>query len=185
MDEIYLSSDDLARAFPASVRDDARVAASTFPATRVLTGSFSVRVGNEIVTLPSRIHNDPALIRVDRLTDLQREFVDCLLTRHTDGVVREQHLARIVGSRHVWVPPFVVQLVGEYVVEILHVIRQNLNNLDPAVYASFLQDNQEFFSLTEARINSYWNCYYRDQKRGEYVGFQLLEFFRSLQRNRD
>jgi hypothetical protein len=185
MDEIYLSSDDVANAFPACVRDDARVAASTFPATRVLTGGFSVRVGNEIVILPSRIHNDPALIDLARLTDLQREFVDCLLTRHTDGVVREQHLARIIGSRHVWVPPFVIQLVGEYVVEILRVIYKNLHKLDPLVYASFLHDNQEFFSLTEARVNSYWNCYHRDQKREEYVGFQLLEFFRSLPRNRD
>jgi hypothetical protein len=185
MTKTKLSSSELAIAFPIAVRDDVCLALSAFPSTRLLGQSFSVRVDNEVVTVPARIHNDPALISVDQLTDLQRELVDCLLTRHSDGLVREKHLARVVRVNHIWVPPFVVKLVGEYVVEILNVVRQNLSDLDASIYGSFLRANPDFLATTEQRVISYWNCYYRDQRRDEYVGFQLLEFFRSLQRNSD
>jgi hypothetical protein len=185
MTKVYISGDQLACAFPVAIRADVQLATFRFPATRLLLGNFSVRVEDEVMTLPRRIHNDPALIRLDQLTDLQREAVDCLLTRHSDGFVRQQHLGRIIHSRNVWVPPFVIQLVGEYVIEILQVVKQNLQNLDAFVYGNFLRANPDFFGTTERRVISYWDCYYRDQKREDYVGFQLLEFFRSLQRNID
>ena len=183
--KVYLSSNELASAFPVAVRDQVCLALSTFPITRALGQTFSVRVRNDVVTLPDRIHNDPALIRLDQLTNPQREFIDCLLTRHTDGFVREQHLERIIHSRNVWVPPFVIQLVGEYVIEILQLVKQNLQNLDASIYGNFLRANPDFFATTERRVISYWNCYYRDYTRDEYVGFQLLEFFKSLVRNSD
>jgi hypothetical protein len=139
MTKIVLTNSELAGAFPVAVRNDARLALSHFPTTRSLGGTFSVSVGNEFVTVPTRIHNDPPLFHVGPLTqlglltNLQREFIDCLLTRHTSGFVREKHLARIIGSSHAWVPPFVIQLVGEHVIEILHVIHRNLGNLDASV----------------------------------------------------
>lgn len=183
MTKSYISGEQLARAFPIAIRADVQVATFGFPVTRLLGENFSVRVGDEVLTLPGRIHNDPALIPLAQLTDLQREFVDCLLTRHTDGFVREQHLARIIRSRNSWVPPFVIRLVGEYVIEILQVVKQNLENLDAFIYGNFLRANPDFFAMTERRVISYWNCYYRDDKRNEYVGFELLEFFKSLVRN--
>ncbi len=183
MPEVYLTGSELACAFPVAVRDDACFALSTLPATRLLGHNFSVLLGNEAVTLPTRIYNDPKLARTESLTDLQREFVDCLLTRHCNGFVREEHLLRIIRSEHVWVSPFVIQLVGEYVIEILRAIDQNLQNLNLSVYAGFLRANRGFFATTDRRVISYWNCYYRAQRREEYVGFHLLDFFRSLVRN--
>ena len=185
MTKMDLNGAELARAFPVAVRDDVCLALSAFPATRLLGEGFSVRVGNDVVTLPGRIHNDPALVHLSLLTGPQREFIDCLLTRHTDGFVREQHLARVIHSKNVWVPPFVLQLVGEYVIEILQLVKQNLQNLDALAYGGFLRANPDFFATTERRVISYWNCYYRDHKRNEYVGFQLLDFFKSLVRNSD
>jgi len=175
---------ELASAFPVAVRDDVCRALSAFPTTRLLGDSFSVRIGDEVVKLPRRIHNDPALIRFDQLTERQSEFADCLLTRHSDGFVREKHLSRVICVNRIWVPPFVVELVGEYVVEILRIIRRNLPNLDTATYGRFLGANPECLGTIEQRVMSYWNAYYRDQKREEYVGFQLLEFFRGLQREK-
>jgi len=183
MTKIYLNVSEMACAFPVAVRDDARLAFSGFPATRLLGKSCSLLIGSDVVTLPARIYNDPALIHFDSLTDIQREMVSCLLTRHTSGFVRQQRLTQIIRSRHVWVPPFVIQLVGEYVIEILQVVHENLNHLDIPLYAGFLQANHEFFALTERRVTSYWDCYYRSQQREEYVGFQLLKFFRSLMNN--
>jgi hypothetical protein len=151
MTKSYMSGEQLARAFPLAIRADVQVATFGFPVTRLLGEDFSLRVGDEMVVLPHRIHNDPALIHLDHLTDLQRELIACLLTRHTDGFVREHHLARIIHSRNVWIPPFVVQLVGEYVIEILQVIKQNLRNLDTFTYGKFLRANPDLLATTETR----------------------------------
>lgn len=183
MTHTYLGTDELACAFPAEVRQDALRACAAFPSVRALGGNFSVRVGDEAVTIPFRVHFDLALIRSDSLTSPQQQLVDCLLTRHSDGFVRQSHLARIVGLSRSWVPPFVVQLAGEYVAEILKVIHQSLPLLDPSVYREFINGNPAFLDLTEQRIVSYWDCYYRDESRDEYIGFKILDFFRRLQRS--
>jgi len=181
MTKTYLSADELAGAFPVVLRQDALKACAAFRTVRTLGRSFSVRIGDESVTIPYRVHFDPPLIRLLFLTSPQRELADCLLTRHTDGFVRQRHLARILGLSRNWMPPFVIQLTGEYVVEILRVISQSLPLLDSAVYREFILRNPAFLDLTEQRIISYWDCYYRDQGREEYVGFKILRFLRSLQ----
>jgi hypothetical protein len=169
-------------AFPAALRDDAFLAVSALPEDPYprMTSTFTVRVADELVALPQRIYHDPARIHFAQLNSLQRELANCLLTRHNDGFVRQHYLSQVIRSRHIWVPPFVLQLVGEYVVEILQVIHHNLSSLDKPIYEQFLAANPDFLALTEQRVISYWNCYYRCFKRDEYVGFQLLTFFKSL-----
>jgi hypothetical protein len=168
---------DLLCAFPVIVREDARVVLSKFPDSEHFPAlSFSVRIGNEIVSPPYRIYNDPAAVDAARLSDLQRELADCLLTMHNDGFVCEQHLVRIIHSKSVWVAPFVVHRVGECVIEILQVAKLNLQNLDTSIYGRFLRANPEFLATTERRVISYWNRYYRDCKREEYVGFRVAGF---------
>jgi hypothetical protein len=168
------------RAFPTALRDDARVALSVLPENPRLFDTFSVKIAGELVALPCRIYHDPGVVNTIRLTALQQELVHCLLTRHHDGFIRQHYLTRIIGSRHPWVCPFVVKLVGEYVIEILQVIQQNLGSLEGSMYRHFLEENPEFLAVTGQRVVSYWNCYYRDRRRGEYVGFQVLEYLRSL-----
>jgi hypothetical protein len=102
------------------------------------------------------------------------------LTRHNEGFVRERHLKKIIGANQEWVPPFVVQLVGEYVIEILDVIWNNIHNLDAQLYKDFLADNPTLLARTKQRVVSYWDCYHRDQTRDNYVGFRITEFFDSL-----
>lgn len=63
--------------------------------------------------------------------------------------------------------PFVVALLGEYIVEIVDSVRTGLAELDtPGTwqwrqYGRFAADNPGFMSLTRERAVSYWNCYYR------------------------
>jgi hypothetical protein len=174
------NNSDLANAFPASVRDDALKAISILPQPSLNTEVFSVFVGGEAVSIPYRIYHDPALIDLSRLTSIQAELLECLLTRHHSGFVREEHLANILGANHEWVPPFVIQLVGEYVIEILQLVQRNLHHLDPLRYRSFLRQNPRFFALTKQRVISYWDCYHRWQRREDYAGFHILEFLDSL-----
>ena len=177
---MHHSNSELVHAFPADLRDNAVLALSSFPENPQPSKTFSARVADQIVVLPDRIYHNPALIDTVPLNGLQKELVDCLLTRHYDGLVREEHLTRIISCNHIWVPPFVLQLVGEYVIAILHVIRQNLNLLDTSIYREFLQENPEFFAITKQRVDSYWDCYYRNFRREEYVGFELINFLQTL-----
>jgi hypothetical protein len=169
---------DLARAFPASLRDDAIAAVSVLPQAPLSPiGTLSVRVVGGDVSIPYRIYHDPALIDTTRLTSRQVELLDCLLTRHHSGFVREEYLARVICLNHDWIPPFVVQLVGEYVVEIIRVIQQNSVKLDAQLYRRFLTDNPAFLAITKQRVVSYWDCYHRWQRREDYPGFQVLAMF--------
>ncbi|MFW9078344.1 hypothetical protein ACOI9X_03545 [Pseudomonas sp. P2757] len=58
-----------------------------------------------------------------------------------------------------WVVPFVLQLTGEYVIQILETIEAHLPVLDPVLYGRFIRDNQAYFRTTQARMISYWDCY--------------------------
>src|SRR5438270_2899971 len=119
MTNILPNCEELAGAFPVAMRRDAIAAYSAFPTTRVSGKSFPVRVRDEDVSIPGRLYNDHILIHTESITPLQQELASCLLTRHSDGFVREKHLAKIIGVNRSWIPPFVIQLAGEYVIEIL------------------------------------------------------------------
>jgi hypothetical protein len=182
---MHYGNDELARAFPATLHNDVAAVLTVLPEPQHPSqgNEISLNVVGEIVSLPFRLYHDPALINTDGLTGLQKEIVDCLLTRHYDGSVRQVHLAQIIRSKNVWTLPFVVQLLGEYVIEILRLIHENLSVLDALVYSQFLRANPEFLAITQQRVVSYWNCYYRAYRKEDYVGFQVLEFFKSLTKN--
>lgn len=107
-------------------------------------------------------------------------MIDCLFSRHADGFVREERLRRILSVKNAWIPPFVIQLAGEYVVEILRVIEQAIPRLDRALYGEFVANNPEFISGTKQRIVSYWDCYYRSFRPVEYPGFRIQAFLEEL-----
>ncbi|MDR3081774.1 MAG: hypothetical protein LBV60_12755, partial [Streptomyces sp.] len=81
---------------------------------------FQVEVQGETVAIPSRIYNEEPEAGLERsLTGTQRLILHCLYSRHSDGRVRQRRLEQLVSSSEPWVVPFVVQLAGEYVLEIL------------------------------------------------------------------
>jgi hypothetical protein len=181
-DEIQRGKDELIQAFPSALRTEARAALSMVSENRYslpLSYRFPVRVGNEVVWIPYRIYYDPP-VQTILLTGLESKMLNCLFTRHHDGFVRQKHLTQIIQSRDVWTPCFVVQLVGEYVIEILRIIQENLPYLETSIYAGFVRANPEFLALTEQRVISYRDCYYRSSKKEEYPGFLILDFLKSI-----
>jgi hypothetical protein len=133
------SNSELGDALPAAIRQEAISALSKFPEfpQRLHWDTFSVRVGGEIVEIPTRVYYDPKLIDSLALSSRQKELVDCLLTRHHNGFVRKEHLQRIICSEHIWIPPFVVQLVSEYVIEILQVDQRQSEESEPLLVRAF------------------------------------------------
>ncbi|MFE4696879.1 hypothetical protein ACFRIC_07280 [Streptomyces sp. NPDC056738] len=187
-------SNPLITAFPAELASDAEAVLAVMPDSRFQPhASFSVAVEGQQVLIPWRLYNDePSTDRVASLTSRQQQLLHCLYSRHCDGMVRQRHLEKVVGSTDPWVVPFVVQLVGEYVLEILVVICDELRDLTTPgtgghlAYGQFLSDNPAFFARTQRRVVSYWSCYYRGvyaSFRG-YPGCTILDLLRSAASDR-
>lgn len=183
------NSNPLIMAFPAELAGDAAAVLAVMPDSRLQPHvPFPVAVGGQQVLIPGRLYNDePSTEAVASLSSRQRQLLHCLYSRHSDGVVRQRHLEKVVASTDPWVVPFVVQLVGEYVLEILVVICDELRDLATPgarghlAYGQFIVDNPAFFARTQRRVVSYWSCYYRGSYasfRG-YPGCTLLDLLRS------
>ncbi len=164
------------------------------PASRLsLHAPFVVVVQGQQVCIPGRLYNDEPPTEVEAsLSQRQRQLLHCLYSRHCDGRVRQRHIAKIVGSADPWVIPFVVQLVGEYVVEILVAICDDIRDLvapgasGHLAYGQFIMDNPAFFARIQRQVVSYWSCYYRSAYptfRG-YPGCTLLDLLRAAASDR-
>jgi hypothetical protein len=178
------ASADLAAAFPAALRGEAAELVQVMGASRwPPAGRFAVTVEGKPIVIPYRIyHPEPSVDVRASLSSTQQRMLRCLYTRHHDGRVRQRCLEDIVGVAEAWVAPFVVQLVGEYVVQILEIIRRALIDVDKPgtalheVHGRFVAENSDFIQLTRQRAISYWDCYYRGQyaDRTHYPGLAIL-----------
>ncbi|MGW7041415.1 hypothetical protein ACWGDT_01565 [Streptomyces avermitilis] len=179
----------LVAAFPARLAGDVQSVLAIMPNTRLApVEPFEVDVQGETVAIPTRIYNEEPDADLERsLTGTQQVILHGLYSCHHAGQVRQRHLEQIVASSEPWVVPFVVQLAGEYVLEILDAIGRGLPDLVApgsvrrGLYGEFIVRNPAFFARTERRVVSYWSCYYRWKYAafGTYPGSALMEAFRA------
>jgi hypothetical protein len=149
---------------------------STFPDSYC----FNVLVDNEKLEIPYRIYVDSSQReRIDELSTGQVQILSCYLTRHHDGYIRQQYLRKIILSNEPWVVPFVSQLIGEYVIEILIEISNNIEELDSKEYVKFFKENPIYFQKLKQRVISYWNCYYKHEYIDfkDYIGNKIIKHF--------
>lgn len=179
----------LAEAFPSSIREPAaEVLRILPPAGHASLGSVEVVVEGEAVAFPYRIHHPPvAASELVRLPPLERLVLGCIYSRHGDGHIRQQNVAAVAGGAAPWVVPFVVQLIGEYVVEIVEAIDDRLAGIScepglAAAYTRFFEENPAYVRTTRQRAISYWSCYYRDRfaPPTTYPGVTLLDRLSAL-----
>ncbi|MET7366435.1 hypothetical protein ABZS61_11490 [Streptomyces sp. NPDC005566] len=190
LEEPTIPASDLSAAFPSRLAGDVQsVEAVILPnATFEQLRAFQVDVQGETVTVPSRLHQDePSVGWESSLASPQQVIAHCLYSRHSDGFVRQHHIEQVLESSEPWVAPFVVQLAGEYVLEILEAIGHGLPGLavpgsaQRKLYGEFIARNPAFFVRTERRAVNYWACHYRWKypSFGTYPGCALLEAFRT------
>lgn len=155
-------------AFPDEVRAEAADVAAALPRASLAPHEhLVVNVAGERLTIPTRIYNEEPDDVPDDWTATHHLVAHCLYSRHHDGRVRERHALHIVSDLTPWVLPYVVQLVGEYVLEIMAALEEHLSGVgtpgspQQRTYGMFLAANPEFLRLTKARVISYWDCYHR------------------------
>ncbi len=131
---------------------------------------------NYRVRIPQRISF--VGLSVDKLPDeiCSSPTTYCLLTRSTDGYLRQAALRQIIALTEAWVIPYVVLLAGEYVVEIIEDIVASVPVLDKNAYIAFVLENRPIMRLLRSKAASYWDVYYRYPypKRNDYPGLMFL-----------
>jgi hypothetical protein len=147
------------------------------------TERFAVRVRGETVLIPARLHVLNG--KPGSASDAEpRLFVRALQTRSGDGYERQRAARDLLGSPQPSLAPFIVALIGEYVVEVLDDIFAGMTPEFENDIGSFIVGNPAYWSTIKRRVTSYWNAFYRarwldDQgraeRRDEYVGTKLIQ----------
>ena len=171
-------SESLARAFPARLAPSVTSVMQSLPAARFgpsrpVTASYSrawagLVVAGEPVVIPYRVYNPvPSPHLASGLSRAERDVTAAIYSRHHDGHVRQRALRALLDRDEPWTAPFIVQLLGEYVIQICADI-EKFTQMElparPAMQASlsaFLRQNPCFAELTRQRAISYWSCYHR------------------------
>lgn len=169
----------LRSAFPAGLKSDvdAVLTAMSPSLGYERVGGPQVSIQGESIEILSRLYStEPPDDATRRLSDRQRLILSCLYSRHHDGYVRERHLLRLQGDDP-WIPHLVLQLVGEYVIEICQAALDRVDAIPRASYEAFAAENEEFVGLIRRRIVSYAREYHRSM---DFVDYPAYRFMTSL-----
>ncbi len=176
----------LRAAFPAALGADADlVIAALPPAPRPHADETigPVVIGRERLRIPCRVFfPEPADAGAAReLSGTQRLILASLYTRHHDGFVRHRHVRTLLATPAAWAAPFIVALVGEYVVEIVETIAREAAEPVREQCRRFVAENPAFAALTRRRVMSYWDRYYRERfpRFRDYPPFRVITTFGS------
>lgn len=150
---------------------------------RQWTDRFAADVAGETVLIPERLHFASHNFGLPSASEAQL-IAAALLSRSNDGFQRQPAARYLVADLRPWAAPFVVRLIGEYVLEIIEDIDRAVGVDEELLLAAFVKENSQFWEITKQRVISYWNVYYRHRRRGaatrsyargEYIGFSLIE----------
>jgi hypothetical protein len=167
-------------AFPSVLRSAVRevVARVAFGEWHVPRHAFAVNVDGETLRIPYRLYYDPELLRreLSNSQSTARLILLCLGTRHHDGYFRQECLQQLLKNEASWLTPYLLQLAGEYVVEIAEEVANFIAERDPSTLRAFALENPSYLATLNRRVTSYWNCYHRHAypDRDGYPGAKVL-----------
>ncbi|RZT03995.1 hypothetical protein SAMN05216319_4228 [Duganella sp. CF402] len=145
------------KAFPAALSSRAADIARLIPDHPYRLWGYDVLLNGEQLEIPVRLYFPSALMAGPEDDSL----LLCLGTRHHDGYLRQKCVTQLLERGDEFAVPYIVQLLGEYVVEIAHVIYDALPSISIEPYRRFLTDNPLYLATARRRVISYWSCYYR------------------------
>lgn len=180
----------LLNAFPTDLQQDVGIVADF-----LLDKNFDIHptVEQEIIldgqklTIPGRVYFDnPPETTGKTLSDNQQTILNCIYLRHHNGFVRQKRLEKLVeNTNDYFVIPYIFQLLGEYVIEILEVVDKHINESTMDNYLKFFTENPKYRQQTESRMISYWDVYYRRTKckrLNDYIGQQIFKRIKKSER---
>lgn len=142
------------------------------------TSEYEISLKSEKLIIPYRLYFDePKEEKEKGLSEIEKQILNCIYLRHHNGYLRERRLNNLLNSNKEFIIPFTIQLLGEYVFEILEVLEKHINESNLIFYKAFINDNPKYWQRTESRMTSYWDAYYRykSPKLKEYLGYELVQ----------
>lgn len=151
--------------------------------------TFSVILESERLEIPVRIYGEELDNSVfEAMSFEERILLACLFSRHHNGYIRQKYAEILiqVSMEMPWVFPYVVGLVGEYVIDIKDLIYREKERIPNKVVRQFSKQNKFFMQTTKQRMISYWNEYYRNDypNKKDYVGMKLFSYWEQINNNR-
>lgn len=149
-------------AFPTCLQADIEQVLACFGEFSVSDEGVSYQlVSGETVRVPYRLYM-PEVPNLEGLSPQQQLIAQCLLTRHSNGFIREQHLKKLLTAvLPDWCYPFLVKLADEYILSVLVLLLTYLGHQERSALRQFCELNQPQLQRGHQRMLSYWNEYYR------------------------
>jgi len=145
------------------------------------TRNFRIFVEGEMLVIPSRVYyREQQILECIKLPDGEGMIALCLGTRHHNGYLREKCLEKLIKkTSEPWIIPYIIELMGEYILPILQIINRELPYLDTGQFQAFYIENKPYYATTCSKVVSYWNEFYRQQypRWHDYPGYHLLKAF--------
>jgi hypothetical protein len=181
-------------AFPIDIREEVINVIKQLPSGKDRSFALSsdnieqVHVLNSTIIIPCRIYFkkpdlycfSPQLAEIPIINESDKtkySIFYCIYSRDDNGYIRQSCLEKIIRLSDPWVPPFVLKLLSEYVIEIIEVVAANVDTLQPKLYSDFISNNLLFVTKMKERIISYWACFFmwKYPKFTDYPGFIVGE----------
>lgn len=141
--------------------------------------NVEIKLHSETIVLTGRIcFAEPKPELENNLTTTQKQILNCIYTRHFDGYIRERRLKNLINIDHEWVLPFKLQLLGEFVIEILFELDKHITDGNIKLYKRLTLDNKKFWKQTKSRMVSWWDADYRHpnyKNIKSYIGYKIMK----------
>ena len=93
-----------------------------------------------------------------KLTGLEQDILACIYSVHHDGLVRVQTVNRLMRCDQEWALAYLLNLLGEYVIEIGELIDYRRHLVSSDRMAEFAALNPVFLRRICSRVVSYWHA---------------------------
>ena len=156
------------QAWPEALRPDAMAVSRHLPFSdgRAIPDYAHPRfvLDGEEVYIPGRIYCPEPDFGAEppQFTETQLRIYHCTFLRNHNGFVRQRALAALDKDLGYWMVPFALQLLGEYVFEIIADLDKYITGGNMPAIARFEKENPIYWKKTQDRICSYW-VYYRSR----------------------
>lgn len=146
--------------------------------------TFNLR--GEEIKIPYRVYfEQPEQENLNTLNTQHQFILNCIYLRHHNGFVREQYLKSLLETDAYFTLSFAIQILGEYVVELIFILDKNITEQNISKYTELLNDNLFFWNQTQSSMVSYWDVYNRREfpRLHDYVGYRLSKRLNELLRS--
>ena len=149
----------------------------------IYPSTFNATIDGELLLIPSRVYfNEPNADQEDELSEVQKVILNCIYLLHHNGYLRQRRLEKLIEKNEYWITPFIINLFGEYVFEILEVLNKIINVKTVSNYKQYIVENPRNWQLSSNRMISYWNEHHRRKfpRLKDYIGIRIKKRIQSV-----